>query len=153
MSETKKRGSGLLVNLVVAVVSVAATLTVSNLLGDTGDSVDMSARVQELESENAALTQQVESLTSQVTQLQNYIVSISDPADPDASAALGEEYADKQAEAKRLFTEIQAAYGEFDREKLEELCPQLNKLLEYMDSADLQNYYLILEYMEQPSND
>ena len=38
------------------------------------------------------------------------------------------------------------------RAKLEELIPQMDQRLTYLSSEDLNEYYLMLEYVEQPSN-
>ena len=65
---------------------------------------------------------------------------------------VGNEMLDAQAEAFAIFTQIQDAYAEFDREKLEELMPQMDTRLNYLSKDALNSYYMILEYVEMPSN-
>ena len=59
---------------------------------------------------------------------------------------------DAQMQALETFTAIQEAYADFDRAKLEELIPQMDSQRSYLTPEMLNNYYLILEYVEQPSN-
>ena len=68
--------------------------------------------------------------------------------DPDQS----NEVLDAQIKALDTLAQIQQAYADFDREKLEELIPQMDAQLQYLPPDALDNYYLILEYVEQPSN-
>ena len=62
------------------------------------------------------------------------------------------EQADAFAEAYNIFNQIKKAYADFDRARLEELIPQMDQRLSYLSSDDLNEYYLMLEYVEQPSN-
>ena len=153
----------------VAAVSVAATLVIGGMLGGekpptvtdpistnapaaTGNGEQLAA----LERENAELRAQLEQQKKQVKDLQadllelmgseEYLATV--PSDPEQS----NETLDAQVEAYEIFAQIQAAYADFDREKLEELIPEMDKRLTYLSNDALQNYYMILEYVEQPSN-
>ncbi len=164
----------------VAAVSVAATLAFTGFFGgqqssnpgasnvpnnpgspvETGGYVSGDTVLQEdydaLARENEALQQQLEIQREQIKNLQNDLMEImgSDEylsqmaTDPNA----GNEVLDNQKQALSLLTQIQEAYAEFDRAKLEELIPQMDALLAYLPSEALNDYYLILEYVEQPSN-
>lgn len=153
----------------VAAVSVAATLLLSSLLGGTasgsgspvvqnpvaGETVS-SAALQELELENAGLRAQLEQQKKQIKDLQadllklmgseEYLATV--PSNPDES----NEVIDAQVEAYTIFAQIQEAYADFDLERLEELIPEMDARLSYLSSDALNNYYMILEYVEQPSN-
>ena len=59
---------------------------------------------------------------------------------------------DQQLEAYDIFHQIKAAYADFDREKMEELIPEMDKRIAYLSSDAMNEYYLILEYVEMPSN-
>ena len=148
----------------VAAVSVAATLIVSSLLGGNSpapavpgsNSETVSAAATELERENAELRAQLELQKEQIKELQNdlmtlmgseeYLSSVS--TDPNES----NEVLDAQLKAIETLAQIQEAYADFDRERLEELIPQMDQQLGYLTPEALNNYYLILEYVEQPSN-
>lgn len=153
----------------VAAVSVAATLVIGGMLGGekpptvsdpvstnapaaTGDSDQLAA----LERENAELRAQLEQQKQQVKDLQadllellgseEYLATV--PSNPEQS----NENLDAQVEAYEIFAQIQEAYANFDRAALEELIPEMDKRLSYLSSEALNNYYMILEYVEQPSN-
>ena len=153
----------------VAAVSVAATLVIGGMLGGekpptvtdpistnapaaTGNGEQLAA----LERENAELRAQLEQQKKQVKDLQadllelmgseEYLATV--PSDPEQS----NETLDAQVEAYEIFAQIQAAYADFDREKLEELIPEMDKRVSYLSSDALYSYYMILEYVEQPSN-
>ena len=148
----------------VAAVSVAATLIVSSMLGGnsgvpagspvSGETV--SAAATELERENAELRAQLELQKEQIKDLQSdlmtlmgseeYLSTVS--TDPNES----NEVLEAQVKALDTLAQIQEAYADFDREKLEELIPQMDAQLSYLTPEALNNYYLILEYVEQPSN-
>lgn len=156
----------------VAAVSVAATLFVSSMLG--GDpatpavkdpvSGNLGSAVTEtqtdalaaLELENAELRAQLELQKEQIKDLQNdlmtlmgseeYLSTVS--TDPNES----NEVLDAQVKAMETLAQIQEAYADFDRARLEELIPEMDKQLSYLTPEALNNYYLILEYVEQPSN-
>ena len=154
----------------VAAVSVAATLVIGGMVGGekppvTQDPVSTGApaaegtdlrRLQDLELENAVLRAQLEEQKKQVKDLQANLLELmgseeylaTAPSDPDQS----NEVVDAQVEAYELFAQIQAAYADFDREKLEELIPEMDKRVSYLSSEALYSYYMILEYVEQPSN-
>lgn len=150
----------------VAAVSVAATLIVSSMVGggstpapsakDPVADETASAIVAELELENAELRAKLEQQKEQIKDLQSdlmtlmgseeYLSTIS--TDPNES----NEVLDAQVKALDTLAQIQEAYADFDREKLEELIPQMDAQLSYLTPEALNNYYLILEYVEQPSN-
>ena len=154
----------------VAAVSVAATLVIGGMVGGekppvAQDPVSTGApaaegtdlqRLQDLELENAVLRAQLEEQKKQVKDLQANLLELmgseeylaTAPSDPDQS----NEVVDAQVEAYELFAQIQAAYADFDREKLEELIPEMDKRVSYLSSEALYSYYMILEYVEQPSN-
>lgn len=157
----------------VAAVSVAATLIVSSMLGggsstpgasvqdpiqgDTSISGTESTYVADLERENAELRAQLEQQKEQIKDLQSDLLTLMGSEDYLANAATdpnnGEgEVQDAQLKALDTFAAIQEAYADFDREKLEELIPQMDEQLSYLTPEMLNNYYLILEYVEQPSN-
>ena len=157
----------------VAAVSVAATLVLGGMLGGDktpggepiygGAEVPSDSVVQELELqleglklENAELRAQVELQKEQIRKLQADVLDLSagsaelptlstDPNEQD-------ELASAQIEAYDIFNQIKAAYTEFDRAALEELIPQMDKRLSYLSNDALNEYYLILEYVEMPSN-
>lgn len=160
----------------VAAVSVAVTLLVTSLVGGEpskpvpgatepnpgisgeatpgieGDNEVVSA----LELENAELRAQVELQKDQIRKLQAELLDLSAGSeemptlatDPDGD----NELVNEQLEAYEIFNQIKEAYTDFDRAKLEELVPEMDKRLSYLSSDALNEYYLILEYVEQPSN-
>ena len=153
----------------VAAVSVAATLVIGGMVGGekppvAQDPISTGApaqnggndRIAELELENATLRSQLEEQKKQVKNLQSELLELMGseeylstvPSDPEQS----NEVVDAQVEAYELFAQIQDAYAEFDREKLEELIPEMDKRISYLSSDALYSYYMILEYVEQPSN-
>ena len=91
---------------------------------------------------------QVQLQKQQIISLQGQILDLTD--DTSQLPASGE--ADPQVEAYDIFSQIRAAYADFDREKLEALIPEMDKRLTYLGSDALLEYYTILEYVEQPSN-
>ena len=155
----------------VAAVSVAATLLVSGMLGGSGSkpiynganvpndsSVNEVLEQQntELKLQNAELRAQLEQQKKQIKDLQDDLITLmgseeffaTAPSNPDE----GNEVLSSQMEAMAIYAAIQEAYADFDREKLEELIPQMDEMLSYLTPEMLNNYYLILEYVEQPSN-
>ena len=160
----------------VAAVSVAVTLLATSLLGGEPSKPGVSATepnpgvsgevtpgiegdnevVSALELENAELRAQVELQKDQIKKLQAELLDLSAgseemptlPTDPDGE----NELASEQLEAYEIFKQIQAAYADFDRAKLEELVPEMDKRLSYLGKEALNEYYLILEYVEMPSN-
>ena len=157
----------------VAAVSVAATLVLGGMLGGEktpggqpvygGAEVPSDSVVQELElqleglkQENAELRAHVELQKQQIKDLQADLLDLTagsaelptlstDPNEQD-------ELASAQIEAYEIFNQIKAAYTDFDRAALEELIPQMDKRLTYLSNDALNEYYLILEYVEMPSN-
>ena len=143
----------------VAAVSVAATLVISGMTGGTAPQTGKpqnNEAATALELENAELRAQLELQKQQIKSLQDNLINIMGseefmatvPTDPEGN----DEVTDARLEAYDIFAQIQAAYADFDREKLEELIPEMDKRLTYLGNDALNNYYLILEYMEQPSN-
>jgi hypothetical protein len=159
----------------VAAVAGAATLLVTSLVGGDapkapvekdpqapvsgentpaaeGDNALLSA----LELENADLRAQVELQKDQIKKLQAELLDLQAasgetpvlPTDPDADA----EMVNAQLEAYDIFNQIKEAYADFDREKLEQLTPEMDKRLTYLSNDALYEYYMILEYVEMPSN-
>ena len=157
----------------VAAVSVAATLVLGGMLGGDktpggepvyggaevpADSVvqEMELQLEGLKLENAELRAQVELQKEQIRKLQADVLDLSagsaelptmstDPNEQD-------ELASAQIEAYEIFNQIKAAYTDFDRAALEELIPEMDKRLSYLSNDALNEYYLILEYVEMPSN-
>lgn len=157
----------------VAAVSVAATLVLGGMLGGgktpggepvyggaevPGDSVvqELELQLEGLKLENAELRAQVELQKQQIKDLQADLLDLTagsaelptlstDPNEQD-------ELASAQIEAYEIFNQIKAAYTDFDRAALEELIPQMDKRLTYLSNDALNEYYLILEYVEMPSN-
>ena len=160
----------------VAAVSVAVTLLVSSLVGGeepkknpapvetnpgiSGETIPAVEGGNELlaalELENAELRAQVELQKDQIKKLQAELLDLQAasgetpvlPTDPDADAEL----VNAQVEAYDIFNQIKEAYADFDREKLEQLAPEMDKRLTYLSSDALYEYYMILEYVEMPSN-
>ena len=142
----------------VAAISVAVTM----MFGGNGASAPVSggssndsAVVAELERENAELRAQLELQKEQVKKLQSDLLALM--GSEEYLDAVGEnegtsDSRDAQLAALDTFAQIQAAYAEFDREKLEELIPQMDQQLSYLSPEALNSYYMILEYVEQPSN-
>ena len=124
----------------VAAVSVAATLVIGGMIGTTAaPSADASALAQE----NTELRQQLALQRQQIQDLRAELMDLTGST---------EGLPDDTAEAYDIFHQIQAAYEDFDRVKLEALIPEMDKRLEYLSSDALYEYYAILEYVEQPSN-
>ena len=158
----------------VAAVSVAATLVIGGMVGGENPSAtpvkdpaastapgELLSKAPEeasaLEQENADLRQQVELQKQQIKDLRAQLLDLTGSSAEATtgstdSTAPGQTEPDAQAEAYDLFHRIQAAYDDFDRVILEELIPQMDKLLGYLSSDALNEYYLILEYVEMPSN-
>ena len=152
----------------VAAFSVAATLVLGGLTGGKEDppapvETDPPAvvettggRITELELENAELRAQLELQKEQIKKLQAELLDLSAGSDvtPTISTEPGAdtELANAQLEAYDIFNQIKAAYADFDRATLEELIPEMDKRLTYLSTEALNEYYLILEYVEQPSN-
>lgn len=143
----------------VAAVSVAATLLVGGMLGgnsSSGTSGTVNHDVAALEQENATLKAQLELQRQQILDLQTTLMDQMGAEEFLASASTdpsgSNEVLDAQVEAYQILAEIQTAYANFDREKLEELIPEMDARLQYLNSDSLNTYYLILEYVEQPSN-
>ena len=160
----------------VAAVAVAATLLVTSLVGgepakpgvsatepkpgvsgeNTPAAEGDNALLAALELENADLRAQVELQKDQIKKLQAELLDLQAasgetpvlPTDPDADAEL----VNAQLEAYDIFNQIKEAYADFDREKLEQLTPEMDKRLTYLSSDALYEYYMILEYVEMPSN-
>ena len=154
----------------VAAVSVAATLLLGGMLGSntpagerdpiqtnppaiaetTGD------RIAELELENAELRAQVELQKEQIKKLQADLLDLSAGSAemPTISTEPGadNELVSAQLEAYDIFNRIKEAYADFDRATLEELIPEMDKRISYLSSEAMSEYYLILEYVEMPSN-
>ena len=157
----------------VAAVSVAATLVLGGMLGGEktpggqpvygGAEVPSDSVVQELElqleglkQENAELRAHVELQKEQIKDLQADLLDLTagsaelptmstDPNEQDELAAA-------QIEAYEIFNQIKDAYADFDRAALEELIPEMDKRIAYLSSDAMNEYYLILEYVEMPSN-
>lgn len=158
----------------VAAVSVAATLVIGGMVGGekapaeeniysgaqvpTGESMVaiLEEQAEALKLENAELRAQLEQQKNQVKDLQATMLELmgseeylaTAPSDPEQS----NEYVDAQLEAFEIFSQIQEAYADFDRERLEQLIPEMDKRVTYLSNDALMNYYMILEYVEQPSN-
>ena len=147
----------------VAAVSVAVTMLLSG--GSTapvktpaniggGETVAAS----QLELENAELRAQLELQKEQIKKLQAELLDLyaatgeeaSIPTDPGADNEMIQE----QLKAYELFNQVKEAYAEFDRAKLEELIPQMDEVIrgEYLSKEARNEYYLILEYVEQSGN-
>ena len=162
----------------VAAVSVAVTLLVTSLVGGEPSKPGVSATdpnpgisgeidpgiepgiegenevVSALELENAELRAQVELQKDQIKKLQAELLDLSAGSEemPTLPEDADSEMANEQLKAYEIFNQIKDAYADFDRAKLEELIPEMDKRLTYLGTDALNNYYLILEYMEQPSN-
>ena len=152
----------------VAAVSVAATLVIGGMLGGgkvygganvpDGDGINavLEQQAEELKLENAELRAQLELQKQQIKTLQAELLDLSggeaelptmstDPNEQDELMA-------QQLEAYDIFRQIKEAYADFDREKLEQLIPEMDKRIAYLSSDAMNEYYLILEYVEMPSN-
>ena len=121
--------------------------------GDADPSAQLLEELAQLRLENAELQAQLDQQKQQVANLQADLMALKG-GDSSISAPSGMdgEQADAFAEAYDIFNQIKKAYADFDRAKLEELIPQMDQRLSYLSSDDLNDYYLILEYVEQPSN-
>ena len=152
----------------VAAVSVAATLLIGGMTGGekvysganvpAGDGVNavMEQQLEELKLENAELRAQLELQKQQIKNLQAEVLDLSggiaelptmstDPNEQD-------ELMNAQLEAYDIFNQIKEAYADFDRETLEQLIPEMDKRISYLSNDAMNEYYLILEYVEMPSN-
>ena len=154
----------------VAAVSVAATLVLGGMLGDKSPAGEKDPiqtnppaiaetngdRVSELELENAELRAQVELQKEQIKKLQADLLDLTSGFEnmPTISTEPGadNELVNAQLEAYDIFNRIKEAYADFDRATLEELIPEMDKRLSYLSSEAMNEYYLILEYVEMPSN-
>ena len=149
----------------VAAVSVAVTLVASSMFGGSAPAASgqdpvvnetASAALAELERENAELRAQLELQKEQVKDLQSDLMTLMGSEEYLSSAATdpsgSNEVLDAQLKALDTLAQIQEAYADFDRERLEELIPEMDAQLSYLTPEALNNYYLILEYVEQPSN-
>ena len=152
----------------VAAVSVAATLVIGGLLGGEkvygganvpdGDGINgvLEQQAEELKLENAELRAQLELQKEQIKTLQAELLDLSggDAELPTMSTDPNEqdELMAQQLEAYDIFHQIKAAYADFDREKLEELIPEMDKRISFLGTDAMNEYYLILEYVEMPSN-
>ena len=142
----------------VAAVSVAATLLLSGGVSapaKTPGSND--SAVAQLELENAELKAKLELQKKQIKDLQDDLLKFMSSEEflataPSTPEDGSNEVVDAQVEAYEIFTQVQEAYAEFDREKLEELIPEMDKRIRYLSGEALNQYYLVLEYVEQPSN-
>ena len=153
----------------VAAVSVAATLMLVGIFGGEGSSAPknpeignpvagetISEAATALERENAELRALLEQQKQQIKDLQTDLLKLigseeylsTVPSNPEDSNAV----IDAQVEAYEIFSQVQDAYADFDRERLDALIPQMDALLSYLDKDTLGRYYQILEYLEQPSN-
>ena len=157
----------------VAAVSVAATLVISGMLGGSPQPVPGNPTIQDpvvgetlsqaatdLERENAELRAQLEQQKKQIKDLQADLLALMGseeylstvPSVPEDGGDEVDTQLEAQVEAYELFAQIQEAYADFDREKLEELIPEMDARLTYLSADALNVYYKILEYVEQPSN-
>ena len=152
----------------VAAVSVAATLVIGGMLGGgkvygganvpDGDGINavLEQQAEELKLENAELRAQLELQKQQIKTLQAELLDLSggEAELPTMSTDPGEqdELMQQQLEAYDIFRQIKEAYADFDREKLEQLIPEMDKRIAYLSSDAMNEYYLILEYVEMPSN-
>ena len=120
---------------------------------ETDPSAQLLEELAQLRLENAELQAQLAQQKQQVANLQADLMALKG-GDTSISAPSGGdgEQVDVQAEAYNIFNQIKKAYADFDRAKLEELIPQMDQRVNYLSSEDLNEYYLILEYVEQPSN-
>ncbi len=155
----------------VAAVSVAVTLLVSGMMGgdstqvpsgnvqNPGSDISASTPVEnpDLEAENAELRAQLELQKEQIKNLQNDLMTLMGSEEYLAQAATnpegGNEVLDAQVKALETLAKVEEAYADFDRARLEELIPEMDEQLSYLTTEALNRYYLILEYVEQPSND
>ena len=152
----------------VAAVSVAATLVIGGMLGGEkvygganvpdGDGINavLEQQAEELKLENAELRARLELQKEQIKTLQAELLDLSggDAELPTMSTDPNEqdELMAQQLEAYDIFHQIKAAYADFDREKLEELIPEMDKRISFLGTDAMNEYYLILEYVEMPSN-
>ena len=120
---------------------------------ETDPSAQLLEELAQLRLENAELQAQLAQQKQQVANLQADLMALKG-GDTSISAPSGGtgEQADAFAEAYNIFNQIKKAYADFDRAKLEELIPQMDQRVNYLSSEDLNEYYLMLEYVEQPSN-
>lgn len=121
--------------------------------GDADPSAQLLEELAQLRLENTELQAQLDQQKQQVANLQADLMALKG-GDSSISAPSGMdgEQADAFAEAYDIFNQIKKAYADFDRARLEELIPQMDQRLSYLSSDDLNEYYLMLEYVEQPSN-
>jgi hypothetical protein len=146
----------------VAAVSVAVTMllgggstapakTPANIGGET-------VAASQLELENAELRAQLELQKDQIKKLQAELLDLYAASGVEATITTepgaDNEMIEEQLKAYELFNQIKEAYAEFDREKLEELIPQMDEVIrgEYLSKEARNEYYLILEYVEQSGN-
>lgn len=130
------------------------------------ETVDVSAKqIEALQQEVSDLEYEVESLKAQLKQREADVKRLYSEYSALLESTGGEQTGTiptvsegdediiaEQSQAVTLFQQVQDAYYQFDREALETLIPQMDQLLEYLNQEQLLEYYLILEYAEQPSN-
>ena len=144
----------------VAAVSVAATLVLGGMLGDKSPAGEKVPGPQEtnppiVETAGDRIAQ-VELQKEQIKKLQADLLDLTSGFEnmPTISTEPGadNELVNAQLEAYDIFNRIKEAYADFDRATLEELIPEMDKRLSYLSSEAMNEYYLILEYVEMPSN-
>ena len=150
----------------VAAVSVAATLVFGGMAQDRTpgankrpaastvptESTD-NDRIAQLEQENELLREQVQLQNQQLLDLQAQFLDLTgNPPAPPTEPGATTPAKDPQTEANEIFNQIRDAYADFDRDTLDRLIPEMDKRLSYLSSDALNEYYMILEYVETPSN-
>ena len=143
----------------IAALSAAAMLlagcTSSSTVSPSAETLSDSAYAAELEAlkkENAELQARLEQQKLQIKELQDDLLALMGSEEYMAAADPSGEDTDARIQALDTFAAISEAYADFDREKLEELIPKMDEQLAYLTPEMLNNYYMILEYVEQPSN-
>lgn len=122
---------------------LAALMIAGALTGCGGTDVEaLQAENEQLQATVAELTANLEAVNSSIEYLE--------ASAHDANAALDQ--VQNKMNAYSLLIAAQNAYIDFDREKVEKAMDNVEPYLQYLDGADLNAYYMILEYLEQPYN-
>ena len=119
---------------------------------DSGETPSSDATL-ELEQENSLLREEVQMQKNQILNLESQIMELEKQLEAlsNSTVQLPANPSDpKAAEAIDIFNQIKTAYANSDRDALDRLMPEMDKRLSYLSTDALNEYYLILEYLEMP---
>ena len=122
---------------------MAALALAGSLAGCGGNSEELKA----LQAENEqlkALQEENEQLKTSLEQISESVESV----ESNAAAALTE--VENKLMAQSLLIAAQNAFIDYDADKVDAAMAAVEPYLNYLEGQDLNAYYMILEYMEQP---